>query len=103
MSRLVPSFSEHIKPRARIVSLEMLIENPDGELVMMRPDAIEGFELEVETEWEGRIYAKLLPKGLNGRLEMSFRASGIIKTEGEAVGLQMTWMEYKVLPRVEEK
>ena len=56
MSRLVPSFSEHIKPRARIVSLAIVIENPDGELVMVRPDDIQGFTLDVETHWESIPY-----------------------------------------------
>ena len=104
MSRLVPSFSEHIKPRARIVSLAIVIENPDGELVMVRPDDIEGFTLDVETHWESIPYASKLMHQ-TGRLEMSFKVLGIMKTrpadiretEGAAVGVWLPGMEYEVL------
>lgn len=102
----LPSFSQNIKRGAKIKALALVIENPDGELIMVRPDDIVGFHLDVETTWVGPPFTSAIESQV-GRLELEFKVLGIMKTRpadvrettGARPGVWLPGMEFEVLKK----
>lgn len=102
--RPLPAFSQHIKPGSKIVALALVIENPDGELIMVRPDDLAGFQIDVETEWDGPPFVSPI-LSQSGRIELRFKVLNILKTRPAGIrevvaarpGVWLPGMEYAVI------
>jgi hypothetical protein len=75
----LPSFSRHLKRGAEIIALALVIQNPDGELIMVRPDDISGFHIDVETTWQGVPFGSEIESQV-GHVAFDFKVLGIMKT-----------------------
>lgn len=104
MSKISAALSPHIKTGAKIVAMALVIENPDGEQIMVRPDDIANFTIDVETTWQGMPFASPIAEQ-KGRLMMEFRVLGLMKTRPVEVretdevspGVWLPGMTYEVI------
>ena len=68
----IPSFSERVKPGAKVLALAMVVENPDGQMLVVRPKGVTGFVIDVETHWKDNTFTQMSHQ--TGRLELRFDA-----------------------------
>jgi hypothetical protein len=69
MAMMPPSYSAQVKPGSKILGLAMVIENPDGQILIVRPEDFDG-RIDVETEWADNTMTKIDRQ--TGRLELRF-------------------------------